>query len=356
MDSKFPGQIDSSFYTDLTGLSKIKSQANDDRDAALRNAAEQFEQVFMNMMLKSMRQATESFAEDNPFNSSDVQFFQGMLDQQLTLQLSQSKGLGLADIIVRQLGGKEMTADTLRQALQLPSDEERIDDKLAQGQSLNETLLNLAARRVANHSLSAVDQISDRLAQRRAETGAEEPADDAAAPSAAVGSEPAEWSFDTPEQFVEQLLPAAAKAAQALGVDPRVLVAQAALETGWGRAVIRRDDGSSSNNLFNIKADSRWDGERVGVSTLEYRDGLPRPERADFRVYDSVEQSLDDYVDFIQNNPRYGEALKQVGDPVSYLQALQRAGYATDPEYADKIGRIVNGALLAGIGELPQEG
>ncbi|MBV1788861.1 flagellar assembly peptidoglycan hydrolase FlgJ [Marinobacterium sp. D7] len=356
MDSKFPGQVDSSFYTDLTGLSKIKSQAKGDRDAALRNAAEQFEQVFMNMMLKSMRQATESFAEDNPFNSSDVQFFQGMLDQQLTLELSQSKGLGLADIIVRQLGGKEMTPDTLRKALQLPSDEERIDDKLNQGQSLNETLLNLAARRVANHSLSAVDQISDRLAQRRSETAAVPEVEDLAAASAAEGAEPADWQVESPEQFVEQLLPAAEKAAQALGVDPRVLVAQAALETGWGRLIIRREDGGSSHNLFNIKADSRWDGERVGVNTLEYRDGLPRPERADFRVYDSVQQSLEDYVDFIQNNPRYAEALQQAGDPVGYLQALQRAGYATDPEYADKIARIVNGTQLASSGHLPQEG
>ncbi|MBR9883889.1 MAG: flagellar assembly peptidoglycan hydrolase FlgJ [Oceanospirillales bacterium] len=356
MDSKFPGQIDTSFYTDLTGLSKIKTQASTDREAALRNAAEQFEQVFMNMMLKSMRQASESFAEDNPFNSSDVQFYQGMMDQQLTLELSQNKSMGLADIIVRQLGGKELTADSLRQALQLPTEEDNLDAKLNQGQTLNETLLNLAARRVAGHSLTAVDQISEKLAQRKVEQHAESDEILPAVDALAEKDIPQGWQAETPEQFVEQLLPVAERAAQALGVDPRVLVAQAALETGWGRSVIRQADGSSSNNLFNIKADSRWDGDKVGVSTLEYRDGLPRPERAEFRVYDSIEQSMDDYVDFIQNNPRYSDALKQASDPLEYLQALQQAGYATDPDYADKISRIVNGALLAGLDRLPQEG
>jgi len=360
MESKFPGKIDPSVYTDLTSLSKLKAKAGKDGDAALREVAQQFEQVFMNMMLKSMREANEAFAEDNPFNSSEVQFYQGMLDQQLTLELSGSKsGMGLADIIVRQLGGSEMSPETLRQALQMPGEEPQVDDGLKQGRTLNETLLNLAARRVAGHSLEAVDQISEQLAKRKA--GDVAAVDDTAAATARGADSGADKvrasiGFDSPEQFVEQLMPLAEKAAQALGVDPRVLVAQAALETGWGRSIIRDGDGGSSHNLFNIKADSRWSGDRVAVQTLEYRDGLPQPERAEFRAYASLEQSLDDYVSFIQNNPRYESALKQVENPVAYLQALQRAGYATDPEYADKIERIFSGSTLAAAGRSTQEG
>lgn len=359
MDSKFPGKVDPGLYSDFTSLSKLKSEASRDKDAALQQVAEQFEQVFMNMMLKTMRQANEAFAQDNPFNSSEVEMYQGMLDQQLTMELSRGNGMGLADIIVRQLGGSELNPETLKQALQMPGDEKPLDQSMRQGESINEALLNLAARRVAGSSLDAVTQISEKL-------NAAGPAADPANPgdtettseshSAAVSdSGRRSESFDSPEQFVERLMPLAERAAQALGVDPRVLVAQAALETGWGRSIIR-DGAGSSNNLFNIKAGSGWDGERVAVQTMEYRDGLPQPERAEFRAYASLEHSLNDYVQFIQNNPRYESALKQSGNPVAYLQELQRAGYATDPEYADKIERIFSGNTLATLTGSAQEG
>lgn len=356
MDSKFPGSTDPSVYTDLTSLSKLKAKAaSGDDQAALREVAQQFEQVFMNMMLKSMRQANETFSEDNPFNSSEVQFYQSMMDQQLTLELSRGQGMGLADIIVRQLGGNDLNPETLRQALQMPADADNVENGLDQGQSLNETLLNLAARRVASHSLDAVDQISEKLARQGAvaETVSE---DTTAATDQMDGAARQSEVFSSPEQFVERLMPLAETAAQTLGVDPRVLVAQAALETGWGRAIIRDTNGQSSNNLFNIKAGTGWQGERVAVQTMEYRNGLPQPERAEFRAYESLEQSLNDYVQFIQDNPRYEDALSQAGKPVAYLQELQRAGYATDPEYADKIEQIFSGNLLASSGISPQEG
>lgn len=162
--------------------------------------------------------------------------------------------------------------------------------------------------------------------------------------------------FDSPAAFVQTLLPLAEEAAQALGVDPRVLVAQAALETGWGRSIIRDSQGNSSHNLFNIKAHNGWEGGSVTVQTLEYRDGLPQPEYAQFRAYDSLEEGFDDYVRFIQENPRYAQAREQAGDPQAYLQALQRAGYATDPEYAAKIERILGGSTLAAADIDPQEG
>ncbi|TCK07044.1 flagellar assembly peptidoglycan hydrolase FlgJ [Marinobacterium mangrovicola] len=353
MDSKIPGQADAALYSDFTSLSKLKAEASKDKDAALQQVAEQFEQVFMNMMLKTMRQANEAFAEDNPFNSGEVEMYQGMLDQQLTMELSRGNGFGLADIIVRQLGGSDMNPETLRQALQMPGDDQQLDEAVRQGESLNEALLNLAARRVAGSSLDAVTQISEKLSSSAGAVASDD---------AGLREEPAVTSaertseiFDSPEQFVERLMPLAEKAAQSLGVDPRVLVAQAALETGWGRSIIR-DAAGSSNNLFNIKASGGWSGDKVAVQTMEYRDGLPQPERAEFRAYDSLEQSLNDYVQFIQNNPRYENALKQSGNPVAYLQELQRAGYATDPEYASKIERIFSGNTLAAITGQPQEG
>ncbi|MCA1805665.1 MAG: glucosaminidase domain-containing protein [Xanthomonadaceae bacterium] len=126
-----------------------------------------------------------------------------------------------------------------------------------------------------------------------------------------------------------------------------MLIAQAALETGWGRAMPRHEDGSPSHNLFGIKADSRWDGERVAVQTMEFRDGLMQRERASFRSYQSLAQGFEDYVSFLRENPRYQQALEAAGDGGRYLRELQQAGYATDPEYADKINAILGGERLA---------
>jgi flagellar protein FlgJ len=139
----------------------------------------------------------------------------------------------------------------------------------------------------------------------------------------------------------------ARSSAQALGVDPRVLVAQSALETGWGRQVIRDQQGRSSYNLFGIKADARWDGAAVSVSTLEYRDNIARPETARFRKYDSVAGSFNDYVDFLRRNPRYENALANSSNSEAYLSALQSAGYATDPAYADKVMAVLSGLPAA---------
>jgi len=205
-----------------------------------------------------------------------------------------------------------------------------------------------------------VNQISAKLAEDTAEL--EETSEQVDSVAAAASNPAAEGEvakanpmFDSPETFVQQVLPLAEKAAKALGVDPRVLVAQAALETGWGKSIIRDGDGQSSNNLFNIKADGRWNGDSVSVGTIEYRNGLPQPEKASFRAYASLEESLQDYVSFLQDNPRYEKALEQAGNPVAYLQALQRAGYATDPNYADKIDSIFRGNTLAELASKTQE-
>ena len=160
----------------------------------------------------------------------------------------------------------------------------------------------------------------------------------------------------SPAEFASLVWPHAERAAARIGVAPEVLVAQSALETGWGRHVMQHRDGVSSHNLFGIKADRRWQGDKVHVSTLEYRDGVALNTRANFRAYQSFEKSFDDYVDFLQRNPRYREALQTTADPAAYFDALQRAGYATDPAYADKIKRILDSEPVRQIRRTVKEG
>ncbi len=149
-------------------------------------------------------------------------------------------------------------------------------------------------------------------------------------------------TFDSPQSFIDALKPHAERIAKEAGINPDVLMAQAALETGWGRRLVPGKHGGSSNNLFNIKADTRWSGDKSHVSTLEFDGEVARKERAAFRSYANVEQSLQDYVDFIKEHPRYQQALQVADDPAQYAEALQSAGYATDPQYAQKIQSVLN--------------
>jgi flagellar protein FlgJ len=146
----------------------------------------------------------------------------------------------------------------------------------------------------------------------------------------------------SPEDFVAKVKPYADKAAERLGVDSRVLIAQAALETGWGRHVIHRESGESSFNLFNIKAGSDWQQDQVSVSTIEFNQGVARHEQAQFRVYPDMAASFEDYTSFIGERQRYAGAVEKAENPYAYLKELQAAGYATDPDYADKVWRVFN--------------
>ena len=153
--------------------------------------------------------------------------------------------------------------------------------------------------------------------------------------------------FDSPEQFVNELTPHAIRAAAEIGVDARLLLAQAALETGWGRSVINDSSGRSSHNLFGIKADPAWEGPVVTVGSLEFEDGVMVRHKSAFRSYESYADSFRDYLDFLRSNPRYGKALEHAESPEAYARELQRAGYATDPHYADKILGIYAMDVLA---------
>jgi flagellar protein FlgJ len=151
---------------------------------------------------------------------------------------------------------------------------------------------------------------------------------------------PAKKAFSSADEFVNAMLPMAKEAADRIGVDPRYLVAQAALETGWGKSVMRAQDGSSSHNLFGIKATSSWQGDSARAITSEFRNGEMVKETAQFRSYDSYKDSFHDLVTLLQTNNRYQDVVKSADNPEQFVRELQKAGYATDPDYANKISQI----------------
>jgi flagellar protein FlgJ len=152
--------------------------------------------------------------------------------------------------------------------------------------------------------------------------------------------------WQSPEQFVADIWPQAQKVASALGVSPALLVAQSALETGWGKHTMKFEDGRNSYNLFGIKAGADWKGAVLNRSSLEYRNGVLHNEFAQFRAYASPADSLADYVNFIHSSPRYRHALEQAGNDQAYIREIQNAGYATDPQYASKVIGILEGEVL----------
>jgi flagellar protein FlgJ len=151
---------------------------------------------------------------------------------------------------------------------------------------------------------------------------------------------PAKKAFSSADEFVNTMLPMAKEAADRIGVDPRYLVAQAALETGWGKSVMRAQDGSSSHNLFGIKTGSSWKGDSARAITSEFRDGAMVKETAEFRSYASYKDSFHDLVTLLQSNNRYQDVVKSADNPEQFVRELQKAGYATDPNYANKISQI----------------
>lgn len=333
-------------YSDLAELQKLKAKARTDSDEGLRLAAQQFEQLFVNMLLKSMRDANAAFGEDNFMNSSQTKLFQGMYDNQIAMEMAGNKGIGLTDVLVRQLGGKSQPSNEV-DLKNLDMNSRRLNQAFDQAASVAASALLAKAEGQENPpgitlTQDQVDTVKEVFQQQLKKVS--------------VADENLPDRFESPEEFVEKLMPLAEKVAGELGVDPRVLLAQSALETGWGRSMVRSPDGSNSNNLFNIKADRRWDGDSAQVSTLEFRNGVAQREKASFRSYESYEDSFRDYVNFLKNSPRYQMAIESAGNPYDYVRQLQEAGYATDPKYAEKIQNIFEGDLLASRSIQPKEG
>ncbi|GAA5157888.1 flagellar assembly peptidoglycan hydrolase FlgJ [Viridibacterium curvum] len=290
---------------DPSSLATLKTAAKDQSPEAIKATAKQFEALFLQMVLKTMR---ESVPQDGMFNSDATRFYQGLSDQQLAAVMAHKGGIGLAAALERQLMQQALSSetDTEPMTLRMPT------TRQAQPSTQTPTSMSLP------HWTPAA-------------TGAT-----ANAQAAGAG---------TPQQFVDALWPQAQDAAHKLDVPPHFLIGQAALETGWGKAEIRRADGQPSYNLFNIKAGKDWQGATVDAQTTEYENGqaVTRTER--FRAYSSYAESFADYAQLMQNAPRYASVAGQ--DSASgFARALQSAGYATDPAYADKLTRVINGTTL----------
>lgn len=355
-------------YYDLAGLQKLRHLNRNRSPEALREVAAEFESMFLRLMLQSMR---DTGIGDPLFDNDASLLYRDMSDQQLSVSLARQGGLGLADLLVRQMDGtlKGITPrPDMRSSL-------RNDGSLAASGNtapIDRTTGTTQQDTSAMRDVEPPAQPTMPMPAYPLEQQATEPAAIAASPShraayletvmsavprgkplpAATESAEAHVAdgaeLSAPHAFVKSLWPEAQKAASALGVAPEVLIAQAALETGWGKAIVRDGNGRSSNNLFNIKADTEWAGERVAVTTVEYRDGVAVRERAAFRSYDSIAASFDDYVNLISSHPRYRAALAHAHDSGRYVQELQAAGYATDPMYGEKIGRILRGEQFEG--------
>ncbi len=370
------GTRDSGAYTDLNRLSSLKV-GDRDSEANLRKVAQEFESLFLGEMLKSMRSANDVLAKDNPLNTENTKQYQSMYDQQLSVTLSkEGGGIGLQDVLMRQLSKTKGVAraganpfahadNSLNKPLGATRDASA-DAKAAGSVGHNDmALLNqrrlslpskLADRLVAGIVPSAATEAgaasgSKNLINVAADAPLNSLAKTVRSGAAVEGSSlaksvaqpplaPAKRAFASSDEFIATMLPMAEKAAARIGVDPKVLVAQAALETGWGKSIMRADDGSSSHNLFGIKATGNWKGENARAITSEFRDGQMVKETADFRSYTSYEDSFHDLVSLLQNNDRYQGVVKSADNPEQFVKELQKAGYATDPNYASKISSI----------------
>ncbi|NII09206.1 flagellar assembly peptidoglycan hydrolase FlgJ [Oleiagrimonas sp. C23AA] len=322
LNANLPQSLDT--WTDLSGFKQLRASAERDGKSALPEVAKQFEAIFTQMMLKSMRAA--SFG--NPmFDSQAGKAYQDLFDQQLSLSLSgQGKGIGIADMLIKQLGGKHTPGsgkDATPQTLAL--------DGAAQ--------LAAAGSESASKAASSDDD-GDALSATVRALGTVLNAVAPAASSAVKAA--ASWTPGNPIEFVKAVAPHAEAAARKLGVSVRAVLAQAALETGWGKHMPTQSNGENSYNLFGIKAGSSWDGQRANVPTLEYENGVAVRKRESFRAYDSPTDSFNDYANLVANNPRYAQALNRGGDVAGFAHALVAGGYATDPHYASKLTAIAN--------------
>lgn len=272
---------------DARSLDALKLAAGTNDPKAIKEAAKQFESLFMREMLKSMREAT---MKSGMLDSEGEKLGTDLLDQQFSVQLSGMPG-GLTDAITRQLtqqmtgAATANTGSTPRSTLSLGS-------------------LNLGAGG------------SSKINPTASQSG-----------------------------FVSQHGDAAERVAQATGIPASFMIGQAGHETGWGRSEIRNADGSNAFNLFGIKAGAGWTGKTAEITTTEYVDGEPRKTTAKFRAYDSYEASFRDYARLIGESPRYAQARASTGSAAAYATELQRAGYATDPAYASKLSRAINSTL-----------
>ncbi|MDR3443107.1 MAG: flagellar assembly peptidoglycan hydrolase FlgJ [Legionella sp.] len=283
--------------SDFGALSELKAQASHDAKGALPEVAKQFEGIFLQSMLKSMRMGHHFLDDSSPLRGKDRETFEDMLDAQYASNIANTKSIGLADMLAKNLNN-ELAAQN--------NDPNRFSSSV----DLPATPVSAYA---GNKQFTEMDKDK---------------------PATSV------------DDFVKSIWPKAKEAASVLGLDPKILMAQAALETGWGKFITKDTDGTSSNNLFNIKATNNSEYESVSVKTTEYIADTPIKMNASFKKYPSIEQSFNDYITLIKGNDRYQSAVANAGNPENYVNELHKAGYATDPQYGTKILSIYRGDEL----------
>jgi flagellar protein FlgJ len=297
-----PTDLSSRLALDTKGLGELKQSAKAGSPEALKTASTQFEAMFINMMMKSMRDATP---QDGMLDNQQTKMFTSMLDQQMSQNLAR-RGVGLADVLVRQLGAQAAGA----QALAIGGDP------------------NMAGAMPAPLNAEALLKTPGALLKPSA-------AVDTSAGSASKAQAPHVRAFQ------EKLGVHAEAASRETGIPAKFMLGQAALESGWGKREIKNADGSASHNLFGIKAGPGWKGKVATAVTTEYVNGVPQTRMEKFRAYDSYADGFKDYAKLISNNPRYDKVMASAGDASSFAHGLQKAGYATDPHYATKLSRII---------------
>ncbi len=344
--------IDTKSIDDLHLLSKQDSKK------ALREAAKQFEALFLQMLIKSMRDAT---LKSGLTDTQQTQFYTEMYDQQLAQTMS-AKGIGLADIMVEQLTRTYNAPEHLEPFVGI--EEEPVlnspinnsntvpaTNQSHQFESTAHTPFTMPKTEDAVTSLSTSMSDKSRELWRDNETATkiaesvktailEEKHLNNSIPNNITGT-----VSNKTTDFISSLMPHANQASESTGIPARFMLAQAALESGWGKHEIRHPDNSPSHNLFGIKAGSHWKGETVETVTTEYINGVPQKMVEKFRAYQSYEEGFRDYARLLSNNPRYAEVLN-TNNAADFANGLQQAGYATDPRYADKLIRILNNSIL----------
>ncbi|TAM05222.1 MAG: flagellar assembly peptidoglycan hydrolase FlgJ [Paraburkholderia sp.] len=314
--------ITNRFALDVHGFDAMRAAANAAPQQGVKMAAKQFDAVFTQMMLKSMREATP---DDGPLDSRDGNTFMSMLDQQLAQQMS-NKGIGVANAMLKQLtrsmGGAALGADGGQGAGTggVANTLTGLANSGANGSAGNLAMLNALGRAYGNAAANGA------LANGRSYGG------NSALMPAMHGNGDA-----SADAFVDKLANAAQQASASTGIPARFIIGQAALESGWGKREIKRADGSASHNVFGIKASKDWTGKTVSTVTTEYVNGEPHRVVAKFRAYDSYEDAMADYATLLKSNPRYASVINNSHSAESFAHGMQRAGYATDPHYAEKL-------------------
>lgn len=362
-------------YTELAGLNSIRSMGNKNQSQALMQVAKQFESMLIKMMLKSMRDVNNTLNQNGLFDSHAGQMFEQLYDDQLVLSISQ-KGMGLADTFYQNMLREYLPEkvdkpsgpdDSLMgsQTSKVSENTAIYSDKLKDFDKVKDSNKALAVTQSVPQSLyKEASSEKNTLAEQTTQAEYIKSSTQTMAVTADTFMDKAlllksqnethrvveamqplnsqkNWDFSTPAAFVRTLLPYAKQAADQLKVKFEGILAQAALETGWGKHLMKDSLGADNLNLFGIKADRRWQGDKLAAKTLEFEQGVPKKITAHFRRYHSLRDSFNDYVDFLQKSSRYQQALS-THSVKDFAQALQHGGYATDPHYAQKITNIVN--------------